>query len=104
VKAPAEVSHRAIVMVFRLRQQPTDPDREARSPVMSFPDVVRVPLMERFPPTSVALLPVTVPESSDCGTRWTSPWSGCLDRTGQGDSACAFCERRSGAGRCPSCR
>src|SRR3989440_9796320 len=63
VKAPAEVSIDRIVMVL-LPAVSVPPPATSRlaPPVRSFPDVVRVPSMERVPSTSVALFCVTVPE------------------------------------------
>jgi hypothetical protein len=63
VKAPAEVSIDRIVMVL-LPAVSVPPPATSRlaPPVMSFPDVVRVPSMERVPSTSMALFCVTVPE------------------------------------------
>src|SRR5207244_9864693 len=64
VKAPAEVSIDRIVMVLLPAvSAPPPATSKLAPPVMSFPDVVRVPLMERFPSTSVALFCVTVPET-----------------------------------------
>ena len=62
-KAPAEVSIDRIVMVLppAVSVPPPATSRLA-PPVMSFPDVVRLPSMARVPSTSVALFCVTVPE------------------------------------------
>src|SRR5207245_3126720 len=63
VEAPAQGSIDRIVMVL-LPAVSVPPPATSRlaPPVMSFPDVVRVPSMERVPSTSVALFCVTVPE------------------------------------------
>src|SRR6267143_350860 len=62
-KAPAEVSiARTVMLLPPAVSAPPLPTVRFAPPVMLFPDVVRVPVISRFPPTSVALFCVTVPE------------------------------------------
>jgi hypothetical protein len=63
VNPPAEVSIDRIVIVLPPAvSAPPPATTRLAPPVMLFPDVVRVPLTERFPPTSIGVFCVMVPE------------------------------------------